>query len=51
MIIRSVPRYLARDHHPSQEPGSRELAIAYLAHSPAVQRQSRQDISSSLENQ
>jgi predicted metal-dependent hydrolase len=37
-IHRSVPRYLRRDHHPSREPGSREIAIAYLANSPGVRR-------------
>jgi hypothetical protein len=36
MVIRSLPRYLARNHHPSNEPGSRELALAYLAGSPGV---------------
>jgi predicted metal-dependent hydrolase len=34
-IARSVPRYLRRDHHPSQE-GSTEQALAYLASSPAA---------------
>jgi predicted metal-dependent hydrolase len=34
-IARSVPRYLRRDHHPSQE-GSTEQALAYLATSPAA---------------
>lgn len=34
-LLRAVPRYLRRDHHPSQE-GSTELALAYLAVSPAA---------------
>ncbi|WP_329277928.1 metal-dependent hydrolase [Streptomyces sp. NBC_01451] len=34
-MARSVPRYLARDYHPSQE-GSTEQAVAYLASSPAA---------------
>jgi predicted metal-dependent hydrolase len=34
-MVRSVPRYLARGYHPSQE-GSTEQAVAYLASSPAA---------------
>ena len=34
-MIRSIPRYLSRAYHPSQE-GSTEQAIAYLASSPAA---------------
>jgi predicted metal-dependent hydrolase len=34
-MARSVPRYLARGYHPSQE-GSTEQAVAYLASSPAA---------------
>lgn len=34
-LLRSVPRYLSRDYHPSQE-GSTAQAIDYLAHSPAA---------------
>ncbi|CAM5547375.1 metal-dependent hydrolase [Streptomyces pharetrae] len=34
-MLKSVPRYLSRDYHPSQE-GSTEQAIAYLASSPAA---------------
>ena len=35
LLLRAVPRYLARDYHPSQE-GSTERALAYLAASPAA---------------
>lgn len=35
MLLRSVPRYLRRDHHPSKECDP-ELALAYLRRSPAV---------------
>jgi predicted metal-dependent hydrolase len=34
-ILRSVPRYLAPRHHPSNE-GSTERALAYVATSPAA---------------
>lgn len=34
-MLRSVPRYLSRDYHPSQE-GSTAQAVAYLASSPAA---------------
>lgn len=34
-MLRSIPRYLSRDHHPSQE-GSTAQAVAYLARSPAA---------------
>ncbi|NBE53195.1 metal-dependent hydrolase [Streptomyces boluensis] len=34
-MARSIPRYLARAYHPSQE-GSTEQAVAYLASSPAA---------------
>jgi predicted metal-dependent hydrolase len=34
-LLRSVPRYLSRAYHPSQE-GSTEQAVAYLASSPAA---------------
>jgi predicted metal-dependent hydrolase len=34
-MLKSIPRYLSRDYHPSQE-GSTEQAIAYLASSPAA---------------
>jgi predicted metal-dependent hydrolase len=34
-MIRSIPRYLSRTYHPSQE-GSTEQAVAYLASSPAA---------------
>ncbi len=34
-LLASVPRYLRRDHHPSDE-GDAELALAYLRRSPAV---------------
>ncbi|WP_434588726.1 metal-dependent hydrolase [Streptomyces sp. A5-4] len=34
-VIRSVPRYLSRTYHPSQE-GSTAQAVAYLASSPAA---------------
>ncbi|MFF3374547.1 metal-dependent hydrolase [Streptomyces sp. NPDC002680] len=34
-MARSVPRYLRRDYHPSQE-GCTEQAVAYLASSPAA---------------
>ncbi len=34
-LLRSVPRYLSRTYHPSQE-GSTEQAVAYLASSPAA---------------
>lgn len=34
-MIRSIPRYLSRGYHPSQE-GSTEQALAYLASSPAA---------------
>jgi predicted metal-dependent hydrolase len=34
-MLRSIPRYLSREYHPSQE-GSTEQAVAYLASSPAA---------------
>ncbi len=34
-LLRAVPRYLRRDHHPSQE-GDTAAALAYLATSPAA---------------
>jgi predicted metal-dependent hydrolase len=34
-MLRSIPRYLSRTYHPSQE-GSTEQAVAYLATSPAA---------------
>ncbi|MFF0135153.1 metal-dependent hydrolase [Streptomyces sp. NPDC005227] len=34
-MLRSIPRYLSRTYHPSQE-GSTEQAVAYLASSPAA---------------
>ncbi|MGW7414586.1 metal-dependent hydrolase [Streptomyces sp. NPDC054863] len=34
-MLKSVPRYLSRGYHPSQE-GSTAQAVAYLAHSPAA---------------
>jgi predicted metal-dependent hydrolase len=34
-MLRSIPRYLSRAYHPSQE-GSTEQAVAYLASSPAA---------------
>lgn len=34
-MARSIPRYLSRSYHPSQE-GSTEQAVAYLASSPAA---------------
>ncbi|MFJ9019181.1 metal-dependent hydrolase [Streptomyces sp. NPDC102259] len=34
-LLRSVPRYLSRAYHPSQE-GSTQQAVAYLASSPAA---------------
>lgn len=35
MLLRSVPRYLRRDHHPSKEADS-ALGLAYLERSPAL---------------
>lgn len=35
MLLRSVPRYLRRDHHPRDEADS-AVAVAYLERSPAV---------------
>jgi predicted metal-dependent hydrolase len=35
MLLRSVPRYLRRDHHPRDEADS-ALALEYLQRSPAV---------------
>ncbi len=35
MLLRSVPRYLRRDHHPSQEADS-ALGLQYLQRSPAL---------------
>lgn len=34
-LLRSIPRYLSRSYHPSQE-GSTAQAVDYLAHSPAA---------------
>ncbi|MFI5803046.1 metal-dependent hydrolase [Streptomyces sp. NPDC051561] len=34
-MAKSIPRYLSRSYHPSQE-GSTAQAVAYLAHSPAA---------------
>ena len=34
-MVRSIPRYLSRSYHPSQE-GSTAQAVAYLASSPAA---------------
>jgi predicted metal-dependent hydrolase len=34
-MLKSIPRYLSRAYHPSQE-GSTEQAVAYLASSPAA---------------
>ncbi|MFD3517024.1 metal-dependent hydrolase [Streptomyces sp. NPDC058657] len=34
-MLRSIPRYLSRDYHPSQE-GSTAQALAYLAQAPAA---------------
>lgn len=34
-MLKSIPRYLSRSYHPSQE-GSTEQAVAYLASSPAA---------------
>ena len=35
LLARSIPRYLRRSYHPSQE-GSTDAALAYLATSPAA---------------
>jgi predicted metal-dependent hydrolase len=34
-MLKSIPRYLGRTYHPSQE-GSTEQAVAYLASTPAA---------------